>query len=320
MDKNNYVVHIKTLQYYLRMGLVLKKVHRIVKFKQRAWLKPWIDFNTNKRKEAKSDFEKDLFKLMNSAVYGKTMENVRNHIDFELVASQDRMAKCVNNPNYKNSHIINENLVGVEKTKTKLKLDKPIYLGMTILDLSKQHMYSFYYDVLKAKYQDNIKLIYTDTDSYVLQTMTDDIYKDFLELKEHMDFSDHPVEHPNHDKTNKKVLGKMKDECSGEIITHFISLRPKMYCFQVFNEEKTEKKAKGVPKLSVKKDLDMKDYENALHKRKSKNVNFNAIRSKNHQIYSINQTKTGLSSFENKRWWFSDLESLPYGRYRIEQS
>ena len=132
---------------------------------------------------------------MNNAVYGKTMENVRNHMDFELVSTQQRLQKCVNNPNYKNRHIINENLVGVEKTKSILKLDKPIYLGMSILDLSKQWMYSFYYDVLKVKYGKNIKLIYTDTDSYVLQTFTDDIFEDFKDLREHMDFSGYDKNH-----------------------------------------------------------------------------------------------------------------------------
>ena len=317
-DKEKYVVHIKTLKFYVEKGLVVKNIHRAIKFHQRQWLKPWIDFNTNKRKEATSDFEKDMFKLMNNAVYGKTMENVRNHMDFELVSTQTRLQKCINNPNYKNRHIINENLVGVEKIKTILKLNKPIYLGMSILDLSKHHMYSFYYDVLKVKYGKNIRLIYTDTDSYVLQTFTDDIFEDYKDLRQHMDFSGYDKNHPSFDACNKKVLGKFKDECDGKIITEFIALRPKMYCYRLFNEVKEEKKAKGVPKLKVKTDLDMKDYENTLHHKKVKNVNFNAIRSKNHQIYSINQSKVGLSSYDNKRYWLDDYTSVPYGHFSIE--
>ena len=317
MDKEKYVVHIKALQYCLNKGMKLKQIHRVVKFKQRSWLKPWIDFNTGKRKEAKSDFEKDMFKLMNNAVYGKTMENVRNHIDFELVSTQERMQKCINSPTYKNSHIINDELVGVAKIKNELLLNKPIYVGMSILDLSKVHMYSFFYDVLKAKYEKNIRLIYTDTDSYVLQTFTEDIYEDWKEIKEYMDFSGYDKNHPSYDPTNKKVLGKFKDEMDGKVITNFIALRPKMYCLKVFNEKKVEKKAKGVPKNTVKKDLDMKDYENTLHKHKPKNVNFNAIRSKNHQIYSINQSKVGLTSYDNKRYWVNDTESVPYGHYSI---
>ena len=280
-------------------------------------MKPWIDFNTDKRKEAKSDFEKDMFKLMNNAVYGKTMENGRNHVDFELVSSQERLQKCINNPNFKNKHIINEELVGVEKTKTKLKLDKPIYLGMSILDLSKHHMYSFYYDVLKVRYGENIKLIYTDTDSYVLQTFTNDIFEDFKDLKQHMDFSGYDKEHPCHDATNKKVLGKFKDECDGKIIASFIALRPKMYCFKLYDEVKEEKKAKGVPKHKVKSELDMTDYENTLHNKKAKHVNFSAIRSKTHQIYSINCSKVGLTSYDNKRFWINDTVSAPYGHYSI---
>ena len=175
-DKSKYVVHIRTLQFYLKHGLKLKKIHRAIKFEQKEILKPYIEFNTEKRKNARNDFEKDIFKLLNNAVFGKTMEDKRKHLDFEIVSDEKRFMKCVNSPSFKHSHIINENLVGVEKQKPKLKLDKPIFIGMSILDLSKQHMYKFYYDVMKPKYGDNIRMVYTDTDSFVFHTKTDDIY------------------------------------------------------------------------------------------------------------------------------------------------
>ena len=175
-DKNKYVVHIRTLQFYLKHGLKLKKVHRAIKFEQKEILKPYIEFNTEKRKNARNDFEKDIFKLLNNAVFGKTMEDKRKHLDFEIVSDERRFMKCVNNPSFKRSHIINEDLVGVEKQKPKLKLDKPIFIGMSLLDLSKQHMYKFYYDVMKPKYGENIRMVYTDTDSFVFHTKTDDIY------------------------------------------------------------------------------------------------------------------------------------------------
>ena len=316
-DKEKYVVHIKTLQYYLKMGMKMGKAHRIITFQQRAWLKPWIDFNTGKRKEAKSDFEKDLFKLMNNAVYGKTMEDKRNHMDFELVDNEVRYEKCVNNPTFKNRFIINENLVGVEKTKAKLKLDKPIFLGMSILDLSKLHMYQFYYDVLKKKYNENIKLVYTDTDSYVIQTMTDDVYKDFNDIRQHMDFSDYPVEHPCHDKTNKKVLGMFKDEVNGKIITKFIGLKPKSYAFTIHGEVDEHKKSKGVVKHKVKKELSYQNYHEALFQNKKHEITYNFIRSKSHQIYSMSQVKQSLSNYENKRFYIDAFISLPYGHYAI---
>ena len=178
-------------------------------------------------------------------------------------------------------------------------------------------MYSFFCDVLNVKYDKNIRLIYTDTDSYVLQTFTNDIFEDYKALRQHMDFSGYNKNHPSYDACNKKALGKFKDECDGKIITELLALRPKMYCYKLYNEVKEEKKAKGVPKLKVKTDLDMKDYENTLHYKKAKNVNFNAIRSKNHQIYSINQSKVGLSSYDNKKCWTDNYNSVPYGHYSI---
>ena len=142
-DKEKYVVHIRTLQFYLKHGLKLKKTHRAIKFSQKEILKPYIEFNTEKRKNANNDFEKDVYKLMNNAVFGKTMEDKRKHLDVEIVSDETRFMKCVNNPSFKHSHIISDNLVGVEKQKAKLKLDKPIFIGMSMLDLSKQHMYKF---------------------------------------------------------------------------------------------------------------------------------------------------------------------------------
>ena len=317
MDKKKYVLHISALKFYLQHGLKLKKIHRIISFKQSNFLKPYIDFNTEKRKQSKTDFEKDLFKLMNNAVYGKTMEDVRKHTEFDLISTPERFQKCVNSPTYKARHIINENLVGVEKEKAVVELNKPIYMGLSILDYSKVHMYSFYYDVLKPKYQDDIKLVYTDTDSFVIQVMTDDLFRDFKDLSDYMDFSDYPKSHPNYDASNKKVLGKFKDELSSKIMTHFIGLKPKSYAFKVQGDKKEYKKSKGVVKGKVNTELNYDMYERTLNGEIKPTVKFNTIRSKNHHIFSINQTKFALSNFENKRHWLDTNLSLPYGHYSI---
>ena len=317
MDKKKYVLHISALKFYLQHGLKLKKIHRIISFKQSNFLKPYIDFNTEKRKQSKTDFEKDLFKLMNNAVYGKTMEDVRKHTEFDLVSTPERFQKCVNSPTYKARHIINENLVGVEKEKAVVELNKPIYMGLSILDYSKVHMYSFYYDVLKPKYQDDIKLVYTDTDSFVIQVMTDDLFRDFKDLSDYMDFSDYPKSHPNYDASNKKVLGKFKDELSSKIMTHFIGLKPKSYAFKVQGDKKEYKKSKGVVKGKVNTELNYDMYERTLNGEIKPTVKFNTIRSKNHHIFSINQTKFALGNFENKRHWLDTNLSLPYGHYSI---
>ena len=318
MDKKKYVLHISALKFYLQHGLRLKKVHGAISFKQANFLKPFIEFNTEKRKNAKNDFEKDLFKLMNNSVYGKTTENVRKHGDYEIVNTPERFQKLVNKPLFKHRHIINEDLVIVEKDKHTVELNKPIYLGMSILDYSKIHMYSFYYNVLKPKYDNKIKLAFTDTDSYVIKVETDDLYEDFKEINEYMDFSDYPPEHSNYDKTNKKVLGKFKDEMNGKIITHFIGLKPNAYCYKVYGDEREHKKSKGVVKHKVSNQLSYKTYEETLNRNCKEEVSFNTIRSKNHQIYSINQTKYALSNYDNKRYWYSDFESLPFGHYAIK--
>ena len=318
MDKKKYVVHIRNLKYYLEKGLKLTCIHRCIKFEQCEWLKIWIDFNTEKRKHATNEFEKDLFKLMNNAVFGKTMEDVRSHQDFELVDNIKRLEKCLNNPTLKNRHIINENLVGVEKIKAVVRLNKPIYVGMAILDLSKLHMYNFYYEVLKPKYGENIKLAYTDTDSFVIHTETDDIYDDFKTINKYMDFSDYPTGHHLHTNMNKKRLGCFKDEVNGKIISEFIGLKPKMYAMRL-DDGCQEKKAKGIPKQIVKNDLNFDSYKRTLEDTECKKqyVQFNCIRSKNHQIYSLTCNKAGLSNYDNKRYYISNNQSLPYGHHYL---
>ena len=178
-------------------------------------------------------------------------------------------------------------------------------------------MYRFYYDILKPKYDDKTKLVYTDTDSYVIKVDTEDLYEGLNEINDYMDFSDYPVEHPNYDKTNKKVLGKFKDEMNGKIITKFIGLKPKSYCYKIYGEDKDHKKSKGIVKHKVSSELDYDTYNETLNRNLKQTVNFNIIRSKDHQLYSINQTKYALSNYDNKRYWLSDTESLPYGHYSI---
>ncbi len=315
-DKTNYVVHIENLQYYLKSGMKLKRINRVIEFKQTEWLKPYIEFNTQKRKESKSDFEKDLYKLMNNSVFGKTMEDVRKHTDFKFIDDFKYIEKALNNPAMKHYHMINESLVGIENLKSKVKLNKPIYAGMSILDYSKLHMYKFYYDVLKKKFKDNIKLFNTDTDRFIIQVKTDEVYDDLNELKEYMDFSDYPVNHKCYSNENKKKLGCFKDETNSRIIEEFIGLRAKMYVFKLSDE--VVKKAKGVPKKSLSNVL-FDNYKNTLYDEEFKKdyVNFNCLRSQNHNIYLMNINKVSLSNLCNKRCWTSNLVSLPYGHYSL---
>ena len=157
-DKEKYVVQIRALKQALNHGLKLKRVHRLIRFNQEAWMKPYIGMNTNLRNEAKNEFEKDFFKQVNNNAFGKTMENVRNHRDIKLVTTDKRRNQLVSEPNYHTTKYFSENLLAIEMKKTKVKMNKPVYLGMSILDISKTLMYEFWYDYIKPKYGDRAKL------------------------------------------------------------------------------------------------------------------------------------------------------------------
>ena len=178
MNKEKYVLHYRNLQQYLSLGMKLKKVHRVLEFTQKPWMKKYIDFNTEKRKMAKNSFEKDFFKLMNNSVFGKTMENLRKRSNIKLETDPDHLLKLTRQPTYVSSKIFDENLVGVQMKKVRLVLDKPSYVGFSILELSKTLMYDFHYNYIRKKYPD-AKLLFTDTDSLVYHIRAKEIYSDF---------------------------------------------------------------------------------------------------------------------------------------------
>ena len=193
-DKKKYVIHIRALNQVLRHGLVLEKVHRVIEFDQSPWLKSYIDFNTKLRTNAKNDFEKDFFKLMNNSMFGKTMENIRNHKDIRLATNEETYLKLVMKPNFKSGLRFGEYLMGCEMGKIKMEMNKPVYLGQAILDLSKTIMYEFHYDYMVPKYGDGIKVCYMDTDSLIYHIKTDDFYKDISgDVKMRFDTSGYDV-------------------------------------------------------------------------------------------------------------------------------
>ena len=203
-NKEKYVLHYRNLQLYLDLGLKINKVHRVLEFNQSPWLKQYIQFNTLKRTQAKNSFEKDFFKLMNNSVFGKTMENIRKRVDVRLITDEKKLLKMVSKPTYVCSKIFNEYLVAVHKIKETLTLNRPAYVGMCILDLSKTLMYNFHYNYIKKKYGDKAKLLFTDTDSLTYEIEAEDVYQDFWNDKDRFDNSDYPESSPYFDKTNKK--------------------------------------------------------------------------------------------------------------------
>ena len=266
--------------------------------------------NTKLRKVAENDFKKDFFKLMNNSVFGKTMENIRKHRDIELVTINKKRSKLVSEPNYH----ISEDLSIIEMNKTKVKMNKPIYLGLSILEISKILMYEFWYDYMKPKYGDNVKLCYMDTDSFVMNIKTEDFYKDISNDVEKMfDTSNYEVNRPLPTGKNKKVIGLMKDELRGKIITEFITLRPKTYSY-LTDGCKKDKKAKGTKKCVIKRMIKFDDYKNCLLKDEVILKSQQRFISKKYDVYTENINKIALSNNDDKRIVSSDkITSYPYG-------
>ncbi|KAL4147912.1 hypothetical protein QTP88_002239 [Uroleucon formosanum] len=263
--KNNYIVHYMALKQALKAGLILKKVHRVLKFNQSPWLAKYIKLNTNMRKNAENDFEKDFYKLMNNAVFGKTMENVRNRMDMKLVSDEKKCAKLINRITFKNITIYNNELAAVQLDKDVLKFDKPIYIGFSILDVSKTLMYDFHYSSMKKHYGHNIELMYMDTDSFIYSINTHDFYADLKKnsfLFERMDTSNLPIDHPCYCVERKKLPGTFTDETDGHAIREFIALRAKSYAYNLAGIEKI--KSKGIRNHVVKNHLTMSDHKKCL--------------------------------------------------------
>ena len=305
-DVKKYVVHISILKQALNHGLKLKKVHRVIEFNQEAWLKKYIDMNTELRKKASNDFEKDFFKLMNNAVFGITMENVRKHRNIKLIKTDHKRNKLVSEPNYHTMKLISENLSIIEMEKVKVKMKKPIYLGLSIPEISKIIMYEFWYDYVKKKYGDMVSLI--------MNIKTKDFYRDIAQdVKERFDTSNYDVDRPLPKGKNKKVIGLMKDELGGGIITEFVTLRPKTYSYMT-DEFIEMKKAKGTKKCVIKKMLKFEDYKKCLFDNEPMLKSQQRFKSENHEVYKENINKIAFSSNDDKRIVaLGGITSYPYG-------
>ena len=321
-DKKNYVIHYKNLIQCLKLGMKLKKIHRGIKFVESEFMKSYIDTNTKLRAQAKNNFEKDFFKLMNNSVFGKTIENIRKRVDVKLVNTEEKFKKLAAKPNYDGRKIFNENLISVHMKKTSLTMNKPVYLGMCILDLSKTLMYDFHYKYIIPKYGNKAKLLFTDTDSFLYEIETEDFYKDISgDVRDRFDTSDYPEGHPSGIPTgiNKKVLGMFKDEAAGKIIKEFVGLRAKLYSY-IMEEGEENKKCKGVKKQVVEENITHEDYKTCLLTGKEILRKQNILRSYDHEVYTEEVNKIALSAADDKRYLLKDsFDTLAWGHHRIKK-
>lgn len=333
--KEKYILHYVNLKQYLSLGLILSKIHRVLEFDQSPFLKTYIDLNSKLRAEATNKFGVETFKLLINAIFGKTMENVRKYRTVKLARSWEGRygaKQYISSPKFHSRTIFDENLVAIELKQTENIFNKPLYIGMAVLDISKTFLYDFHYNYMLKKFTpEQCKLLYSDTDSLCYEVKCNDLYEEVIKADPHrFDTSEYD---PNNDYgielKNKKVIGLMKDENKGKIMTHFAGLRSKQYTFLVngnkdSNESNTSsqktciKKSKGIKNYVVQEKITFDDYVECLRNNSVKYETQNCIISKNHEVYSIEQKKIALSASDDKRYILKDsTDTLPWGHYRI---
>jgi hypothetical protein len=319
-NKTKYAIHYRNLKLYVSLGMKITKIHRVLSFSQKPWMRSYIDFNTQKRREAKNDFEKDLFKLMNNSVFGKTMENVRKRKNVQLVCDPKKLKKIISKPQLDSFKIINENTVLVNRVKSVVTLNKPCYAGFTVLDSSKRLMFEFHYNVILKRYGSSATLLFTDTDSLTYLIRTSDVYADMYADRDLYDTSNYPPSHPLFSKKNEKVIGKFKDECNGISPICFVGLRSKMYSLLVDKNKDSKKTAKGVKRGFVEKHIRHQNYLETLKTHKVTRANFVGFRSLSHTVQTVNFSRIGLSAYDDKRHVCEDgVSTLAYGHYKLRK-
>ena len=319
-DKDFYILHYRNLQLYVSLGLRVKKIHAGIIFKQGPIMKSYVDFNSEKRAQATNKFDTDFYKLLSNSLYGKTIENPEKRSKVKLCSESSMYENYVGKPNFKTAKRINSKLVGVEMKYSSIKINKPFYIGKSILDLSKWHMYNFHYNVMKPIFGDRVHLLYTDTDSFIYEISSADVYEELRPYaRDYFDFSNYPESHMLKNSCNKKVPGKFKDESASKCITEFVGLRSKMYSFMLDDKKDVSKAevrvAKGVQKSVIFNDLRFSTYLNCLWNDEVKEHNFKTIHSMKHSVATYTQSKIMLCPFEDKRYLLDAINSLPYGHY-----
>ncbi|XP_071652557.1 uncharacterized protein [Temnothorax longispinosus] len=249
------------------------------------------------------------------------MENVRNHVDVRLVTHWEGRygaEAMIAKPNFHSRSVFLENLVAIEMRKLEVKFDKPIYVGMCILDISKTCLYEFHHEYMLPLYRDKCKVTYTDTDSLIYHIECDDVYDIMKRHIHRFDTSDYAIDNTyGIPLANKKVPGLMKDENNGAIMTEFVGLRAKMYALRV-DSKKDTKKAKGVKSNVVARSITFDDYTRCLRDEIEMTRQQTCIRSKKHEVYTVSETKIALSPYDDKRYIIpGSTETLPWGHYKI---
>ena len=323
LDKEKYIIHYTALKQCLKYGLKLEKIHRGIRFNQSCWLKAYIDLNTALRNAAKTKFENRLIKFKTNSIYGKTMENLEKRVNIKLATRFAKTAKkngaenYIAKPNFKSRKIFGEDLVAVHLGKLFVHYNRPSYLGFCILDISKTIIYDFFYEFLKKKYGENCSLLYTDTDSLIVQVFTEDFYSDMKNDLNKFDTSNYHPDNIHKMPLNISKVGKMKDEYGGRVISCFVGTGSKAYCLKV--GEDVFKKAKGIKTSSIKNQLNINHYLSIVDGTVPEiTCVMYVFRSDHHRIFTDYLRKVALSNKDDKRFVIpSSVKTLAWGHQDI---
>ena len=313
-NKTKYVTHVNNLQFYLRKGMILKKVHRVLRFRQEAFIQSFIFKISKRRRLAKTEFERTINKLIINATFGKWLQNVRKHIDVKLVTKLKFAQKWIGTPEFISYRIINENLIAIFLRKKEIKLDRNYLVGFTILELSKLTMFQTYYNVIEPfLWYTKCSIVMSDTDSFILHVKdrsTDDVV---WALRRIMDFSNYPKDHPFYDTSCKQVPGKLKNETPDDEIMEIVAPKSKCYFLRLKYKPENIKKCKGVTKAKTQK-LQLQQYKNCIYSKTAIKTNITNISVKNHQIRTTLLNKICMTSFDDKRHLLNcGVHSVPHG-------
>ena len=331
--REKYVVYYKNLSFYLKHGMVITHVHKILKFSEAPLMRSYIDLNTQQRNQARSVAEKNQWKNANNSAYGKTFENQLNYSILKFVSGLQEYNKALKNPGFDGYAFMSDNLMLAKLKHTSIDFNKPIYLGATITELAKLHMFEFYYDVLMDHFgEENIKLCMTDTDSLLVELKCEDIYREIARIQTYYDcpidtttLSETTIQEYSICGLHNKEVGYFKLEADPLAIQEFVGLRPKVYSMREMDNPEPHMRSKGTPRESMELYMRHENYLRCLfHGNIPENVrqyvDVNKIQSKEHHIYSIKTSKVSISCNDSKRFILRDnIHSLAYGHYAIPQ-
>ena len=313
--KERYIVSLSNLQCFIRLGAVLTKIHRVVSFKQKARLKPYIDYRTARRRAATTEFQRRVEKLGVVSVFGKTLESPRKWRNVKFVSTPAEARTQTSKVEYKTFKIFAEDLVAVELANASITLNKPIPVGMIVLERSKKIVIDFFYDVILEKFP-GAELILSDTDSLLLKVYTDDLIGALRDIKHLCDFSNLPTTHPLFSEENKDEPGKWKLETKHKVIEEVVALRSKLYSIQLVEDRKIA--AAGVSRRVAMQKLSHQDYLDTLLSGNDKRISQKTFRSTLHTIHTVRSERIGLSAYQDKRYVCANgVDTLAYGHYSI---